>query len=50
MSEMKDRLKTTKEIEDELRELLKKSSYYDNSKLNSEKAKVSYTYFKIVEL
>jgi len=50
MLEMKGRLKTTKEIEDGLRELLKKSSYYNNSKLNSEKAEVSYTYFKIVEL
>ena len=50
MSEMRDRLKTTKEIEDELRELLKKSSYYNNSKLNYEEAKVSYTYFKIVEV
>ena len=47
---MKDRLKTTEEIEDELRELLKKSSYCNNLKSKSEEAKVSYTYFKIVKL
>ena len=46
MKEIKDSLKTIEEVEDELRELLKKSTHYNNSKPNFEIAKTVELYSK----